>query len=53
MDSMVRTTMAIEKERRASLLLVQERSRRLLVHDGFRDRAAGIRAKAILGLLAS
>ena len=39
--------------RRANLLLVRERSRRILVHEGFRDRAVAIRAKAISGLLAS
>ena len=55
MDSMVRTTMAIEREiyimhgaseiqvlvtreRRVSLLLVRERSRRLLFHEDFKDR---------------
>ena len=35
----------VEKGRRVSILLVQERSRRFLVHEGFRDRAATIRAK--------
>ena len=39
--------------RRASLLLVWERSGRLLVHEGFTDSAVAIRAKAISGLLAS
>ena len=29
----------VEKGKRVSILLVQERSRRLLVHEGFRDRA--------------
>ena len=69
MDSMVRTTMAIErewttwealeirvlvtKERRASLLLVRERSRRLLVYEGFRDKAVAIKAKARSRLLIS
>ena len=36
--------------RRASLLLVRERSRSLLVHTGFRDRIAAIKAKARPGL---
>ena len=31
----------------------RERNRRLLVHDGFKDRAMTIRAKAISRLLAS
>ena len=69
MDSMVRTAMAIKREkathgasetrvqvtkgRRASLLLVRERSRRLLVHEGFRDRVTTIMTKVKLGLLAS
>ena len=60
MDSMVRTTLTIERERsrmlgalgmrvlvargrRVSLLLVRERSRRLLVHEG--SRAVSIRVK--------
>ena len=43
----------VARERRVSLLLVQERSRRLLVHEGFRDKAAAIRAKAILELSVS
>ena len=67
MDSMVKTTMVIERERerereirhggfkiwvlvtrrrRVSLLLVRERSRRLLFHEDFTDRAVTIRAKA-------
>ena len=36
---------------RISLLLVRERS--FLVHEGFKDMVAAIRAKAISGLLAS
>ena len=63
MDSMVRTAMAIEREiedaqsirdastRRINILLVRERSRRLLFHKDFRDGVAAIRAKAISGLL--
>ena len=66
---MVTTTMAIErgiedarsirdvgtvgKGRRVGLLLVRERSRRLPVHEGFRDMVAAIKAKARPGLLAS
>ena len=69
MDSIVRTAMTIEREiedarsirdagamargMRISLLLGRERSRRLLFHEDFRDEATTIRAKAILGLLAS
>ena len=40
----------VARGRRVSILLVQERSRRLLVHEGFRDRVAAIRAKARPGL---
>ena len=63
MDSMVRIAMAIEREiedarsirdtvasdkrRRVSLLLVWERSLRLLVREGFKDKVAAIKAKAI------
>ena len=43
----------VTRGRRVSLLLVRERSRRLLFHEDFRDRDATIRAKAISGLLAS
>ena len=43
----------VARERRVSLLLVRERSRRLVVHEDFRDEAAAIRAKARLGLLVS
>ena len=43
----------VTRGRRVSLLLVRERSRRLLVHEGFRDMVAAIRAKARLGFLAS
>ena len=43
----------VARGRRVSLLLIQERSRRLLVHEDFRDGAAAIRAKARLGLLVS
>ena len=66
MDSMVRTTIAIKREiedvwsirdtgasGKSSLLLVRERSRRLLFHQDFRDRAATIKAKARPGLLVS
>ena len=35
--------------RRINFLIVQERSRRLLFHEDFRDRAEAIRAKARLG----
>ena len=38
---------------RASLLLVRERNRRLLVHEGFRDKVTATRAKARLKLLVS
>ena len=38
---------------RTSLLLVRERSRRILSHRDFRDGAAGIKAKARLRLLVS
>ena len=41
----------VARGRRTSLLLVWERSRRLLVHEDFRDGAATISAKARLGLL--
>ena len=69
MEFMVRTTMAIEREvedaqsirdtvasdkrKEVSLLLVRERSRRLLVHEGLKDRAAVIKVKARPGFLAS
>ena len=52
----------VERGRRTSFLLAQERSRGLLLCEGFRDRAATPRAKArishpkmggTLGLLAS
>ena len=63
LDSMVKTTMAIEREvdearsirdasvidkrkRVNSLLLDQERSRGLLLREGFKDRATATRAKA-------
>ena len=49
--SEIRVLMTIGK--RVSLLLVRERSKRLLVHKGFRDSAAAIKAKARLGLLTS
>ena len=35
-----------------TLLLIREGSRRLLFHEDFKDRAATIRTKAALGLLA-
>ena len=41
------------KGRRINLLLVRERSRRLLSHEDFRDGAATIKAKVRLGLLTS
>ena len=66
MDSMVRTAMAIErkiedarsirdtsasgKRKEDSLLLVWGRSKRILFHEDFRDKAVAIRAKARLGL---
>ena len=70
MDSMVRTTLAIEREReimpgasetrvlmisgrRVSLLRARERSKGLLFHEGFQDRAVAFKAKARSGLLAS
>ena len=40
----------VVRERRISLPLVQERSRRLLVHEDFRDGAVTIGAKARSGL---
>ena len=43
----------VVRGRRVSLLLVQERSRRFLVRENFRDRVATIRAKVIFGLLDS
>ena len=67
MDSMVMTAMTIEREiedaqsirdagtsgkrKRINLLLVRERSIRLLCPEDLRDEAAAIRAKAIPGLL--
>ena len=71
MDSMVKTAMAIEieiddawsirdtdagdKRKEVYLLLVRERSRRLLFHEDFRDMAVAvaIKAKAKSGLLAN
>ena len=47
------TQVLVTKGMRVSLLLVRERSRRLLVQEGFKDRAATIRVKAKLGLLAN
>ena len=68
-DSMVRTTMAIEREiedawsirqtvlvargRGINFLLVRERSRRLICSEDLKDEAAAIRAKAIPGFLIS
>ena len=43
------TRVLVTKGRKASLLLVRERRIRLLVHEGFKDRVAAIRAKARLG----
>ena len=43
----------VAKGRRVSLLLVRKRSGRLLVHEGFRDKAMTIKAKAISRLLAN
>ena len=43
------TRVLVKKGRKASLLLVRERRIRLLVHEGFKDRVAAIRAKARLG----
>ena len=42
----------VARGRRISLLLVQERSTRLIFHEDFKDGVAAIRAKAELGLLA-
>ena len=39
--------------RRVSLFRAQERSKGLLFHEGFQDKAAAFRAKARSGLLAS
>ena len=36
----------VTREMRASLFLVQERSRRLLFHEDFKDKAVAIKAKA-------
>ena len=43
----------MKRGRRVSLILVQERILRLLVHEGSKDRTATIRAKAVSGLLVS
>ena len=43
----------VTRGRRVSLLLVRKRSIRILLHQCFRDRAAAIRAKGKLRLLAS
>ena len=43
----------VEREMRARLISVQERIRRLPIHEGFRDKAVAIRAKAKPGLLPS
>ena len=43
----------VARGRRARLLPVRERSQRLPVHKGFKDKAVAIRAKARPGLLAS
>ena len=40
----------VVRGRRVSLLLFRERIRRLPVHEGFKDKAAAIRAKARLEL---
>ena len=42
--------MLVVRGRRVGLLLVRERSRRLLVHKVFKDKVAAIRAKARLEL---
>ena len=47
------TQVLVKKERRFCLLLVQERSIRILFHEGFMDRAMAMRAKARSELLAS
>ena len=47
------TRVLVTKGRRANLLLVGERRKRLLVHEGFKDKVMAIRAKARSGLLAS
>ena len=49
----IRDTNAVTRGRRVSLLLVQERSRRLLFHENFMDKAATIKAKARLEHLIS
>ena len=43
----------VEIGRMIILLLIRERSRRLIFHEDFRDGVAPIRAKAISGLLSS
>ena len=48
-----KTRMLVTKGRRANLLLVRERNKKLIVHKGFRDKAMAIRAKVRSGLLAS
>ena len=49
----IRDTSADDRSIRASLLLVRERSKRLPIHEGFRERAMAIKAKARSRLLAS
>ena len=43
----------VTRGRRVSLLLVPERSRRLLFHKDFKDRVAAMRPEARSGLLAN
>ena len=45
--------MLVTRGRRVSLLLVREISRRLILHEDLRDKAAAIKAKAKSGLLVS
>ena len=40
----------VKRGKRIKLLLVRERSRRLLSHEDFKDEVAAVRAKTRLGL---
>ena len=51
--SRMRMLLKLRGERVDLLLLARERSRGLLFHEGFRDKAMAIKAKARSGLLAS
>ena len=47
------TRVLVISRRRVSLLRAWERSKGLLFHEGFQDRAAAFKAKARLGIIAS